>query len=179
MSGTKPIYYWDTCLFLAWLKNETSRKAGEMDSIIATLDLFNKRQISLITSVITITEISSAKIPAGTESLLEDVMQRPNFTRLSVDIRVAKLARDIRNWYLARPEQYKDCTVSVPDSLHLATAILYRAKEFHTFDGKDWPKHKSLGLLPLSGDVGGHSLIISKPPLPIQPSFPGFSGHSS
>lgn len=177
MSGTKAVYYWDTCLFLAWLKNETTRKAGEMDAIAGMIDRFNKRQINLITSVITITEISVAKIPAGTEGLLEDVMQRSNFTRLSVDIRVAKLARDIRNWYLSRPDQYGGSTVTVPDSLHLATAILYRAKEFQTFDGKDSPKYNALGLLPLSGNVGGHPLVVTKPPMPDQPSLPGFAGH--
>lgn len=104
-------------------------------------------------------------------------MQRSNFTRLSVDIRVAKLARDIRNWYLARHDQYGGSTVTVPDSLHLATAILYRAKEFQTFDGKDSPKYNALGLLPLSGNVGGHPLVVTKPPMPDQPSLPGFAGH--
>jgi predicted nucleic acid-binding protein len=177
MSGSKPVYYWDTCLFLAWLKNETTRKAGEMDAIADMLDRFKKRQVSLITSVITTTEISIAKIPAGVDGLLEDVMQRPNFTRLSVDIRVAKLARDLRNWYLAREPEYGGKTLSVPDSLHVATAILYRVNEFHTFDGKDSPKQNALGLLPLSGDVGGYPLIITKPPIPNQSSLPGFAGH--
>jgi hypothetical protein len=148
-----------------------------MDAIADMISRFNKRQVSLITSVITITEISLAKIPAGTEGLLEDVMQRSNFSRLAVDLRVAKLARDIRNWYLARPAEYGSSTVTVPDSLHLATAILYRANEFQTFDGKDYPKHNALGLLPLSGKVGGHSLIITKPPIPAQPSLPGLAGH--
>lgn len=40
----------------------------------------------------------------------------------------------------------------------------YRANEFHTFDEKDQPKYNSLGLLRLSGDVGGHNLVICKPP---------------
>jgi hypothetical protein len=33
MAGTNlPLYYWDTCLFLAWLKDE-ERKSGEMDGV--------------------------------------------------------------------------------------------------------------------------------------------------
>lgn len=177
MSGSKTIYYWDTCLFLAWLKNETTRKAGEMDGIADVIDRFHKRRLSLITSVITITEISLAKIPAGLDTLLEDVMQRSNFTRVAVDIRVARLARDIRNYYLSRPEQYGNSTVTVPDAIHLATAILYRADEFQTFDAKDTPKYNALGLLPLSGNVGGHPLLITKPPVPMQPSLPGIAGY--
>jgi predicted nucleic acid-binding protein len=176
MTGSKALYYWDTCLFLAWLKNETTRKAGEMDALADVLSRFKKRQVSLMTSVITLTEISVAKIPAGTEGLLEDVMQRSNFSRLSADIRVAKLARDLRNWYLNRTDEFGGKTLTVPDALHLATAIIYRADEFHTFDGKDSLKQNALGLLPLSGKVGGHSLIITKPPVPDQPSLPGFAG---
>ena len=42
MSGTRPVYYWDTCLFLAWLKNETTRKAGEMDAIADVIARFNR-----------------------------------------------------------------------------------------------------------------------------------------
>lgn len=177
MSGSKPVYYWDTCLFLAWLKNETTRKPGEMDAIADMLERFKKRQISLITSVLTTTEISIAKIPAGTESLLEDVMQRPNFTRVAVDIRVAKLARDLRNWYITRSAEFNNKTLSVPDAIHLATAINYRANEFHTFDGKDSNKQNTLGLLPLSGNVGGHSLIVMRPPIPAQGSLPGMAGY--
>lgn len=30
MAGTEPIYYWDSCLFLAWIKDE-ERQTGDMD----------------------------------------------------------------------------------------------------------------------------------------------------
>jgi hypothetical protein len=39
-------------------------------------------------------------------------------------------------------------------SFHLATAIVYRVDEFHTFDSGG--SGKSLGLLSVSGNVGGH-----------------------
>ena len=167
MAGNNPVYYWDTCVFIAWLKNEKTRKPGEMEAVQNCLERFKKGQLSLMTSVLTVTEITVAKIPAGIETQLDEVMQRSNFTRLSVDIRVAKLARDLRNHYLI-DQHYKGNTVTVPDSLHLATAILYRASEFHTFDENNTPRHKSLGLLPLSGNVAGHNLVICKPPMPTQ-----------
>lgn len=162
MAGNDPVYYWDTCIFLAWLKNETGRKPGEMDGVTDCLEKFKRRELTLVTSVLTITEISIAKIPAGTETLLDEVMQRPNFSRIAIDIRVAKLARDLRNYYLARPE-WGGKTLTVPDALHLATAILYRVKEFHTFD--EHGDKNTLGLLPLTGNVAGHNLAICKPPV--------------
>jgi hypothetical protein len=38
--------------------------------------------------------------------------------------------------------------------IHLATAVLYRADEFHTFDDQ---------LIAFSGNVGGHKLIVCHP----------------
>lgn len=84
MAGNNPIYYWDTCIFLAWLRKETT-------------DFYHA-------SVITYTEITSLKMPAGVETMLEEVLQRPNCAKLGVDMRVAKLARDLRNYYVVYPE---------------------------------------------------------------------------
>ena len=164
MAGNNPVYYWDTCIFLAWLRNETTRKPGEMEGIHDCLERVKKRQISIMTSVITITEMTSLNLPAGVEAMFEEVMQRPNCAKIGVDMRVAKLARDLRNYYLAKSDTYNGKTIATPDALHLATAILYRSNEFHTFDGKDQPKYNSLGLLQLNGDVGGHNLMVCKPP---------------
>jgi predicted nucleic acid-binding protein len=168
MAGTRPIYYWDTCLFLAWLKNESTRKPGEMDAVADVLEKFKRRELDLMTSALTITEISVAKVSVGTYTLLDDVMQRSNFSKISVDIRVAKLARDIRDYYLLRPTEHGGKTLGVPDSIHVASAILYRATEMHTFDEKDNNKLNSLGLIPLSGDAGVRNLTICKPPVPMQ-----------
>jgi predicted nucleic acid-binding protein len=163
MAGSNPLYYWDTCVFLVWMKNETGRAPGDMQGVVDCLNRFKKRELSIMTSVITLTEVTVGKLPAGADTLLDNAMQRPNFTKVSVDIKVARLARDLRNYYLVRPE-FNGKTVSVPDSIHLATAILYRATEFHTFDEKDGKRDKTLGLMQLSGKVGGHNLIIRKPP---------------
>lgn len=162
MAGSNPILYWDTCVFLVWLKKETTRATGDMQGVVDCLNRFKRRELSIMTSVLTLTEITVAKIPAGTDTMLETTMQRPNFSKISVDIKIARLARDLRNYYLVRPE-YKGKTLSVPDALHLATAILYKATEFNTFDEKAGTRDKTLGLVPLSGNVGGYNLLIRKP----------------
>lgn len=165
MAGSNPVYYWDTCIFIAWLKDEQppARSAEERDGMRDCVARFKRREISIVTSVLTITEISAAKLPVGTDTMLEEVMQLPNLTRPAVDIRVARLARDIRNYYLLK-SGLSAKTLTVPDAIHVATAIIYKATEFHTFDKNDNTKQNSLGLLPLSGDVGGHNLTICIPP---------------
>ncbi len=154
MAGKNPIYYWDTCLFLAWLKDE-ERKAGEMSGVLEVIERAKKRDAQIMTSVITQIEVLSAHIPIGMDSLFKGLMRRVN--QISVDIKISALAHDIRNHYVKNGTK----TVSTPDAIHLATAILYRADEFHTFDSEG--SSRSLGLIPLSGNVGGHKLIVCKP----------------
>lgn len=141
-----PIYYWDTCLFLAWLKDE-ERKTGEMDGVRDIIQRMKRRDAKVITSVLTTVEVLAAKIPVGIDSPFKDLLKRVN--RQSMDIRVASLAHDLRNHYATL-----DRSLKAPDAIHLATAIHYRVDELHTFDDQ---------LLSLSGNIGGHKLIICKP----------------
>ena len=152
--GNTPLYYWDTCLFLAWLKDE-ERKVGEMDGVREIIERARRREVRIMTSVLTSVEVLAAKIPAGMDTLFAGLMRRIN--RQSMDIRVATVAHDLRNFYAAKGGK----TLSTPDAIHLGTAILYRVDEFHTFDEEG--SSRSLGLLPLSGNVGGHKLTICKP----------------
>jgi predicted nucleic acid-binding protein len=158
MAGNEPVYYWDTCLFLAWIKDE-ERKSGEMDGVREVIDRSKRRDAKIVTSVLTSVEVLQCKLPAGMETLFNGLMKR--LTRFSVDSKVAAVAHDLRNYYSAKPGEFDNKTLSTPDAIHLATAIMYRVTEFHTFD-KDGSA-KSLGLLPLSGNVGGNRLTICKP----------------
>jgi predicted nucleic acid-binding protein len=148
MAGANPLYYWDTCLFLAWMKDE-ARKSGEMDGVREIIERSKRRDCRIMTSVISSVEVLQATIPAGVDTLFNGLMKR--ISRVGVDTKVAQLAHDIRNHYqLAGGKKLK-----TPDALHLATAILHRADEFHTFDEDD--------LIPLSGNVAGHRLTICMP----------------
>lgn len=158
MPGGSPLYYWDTCLFLAWLKDE-ERRIGEMDGVRELIERSRRREVRIMTSALTLVEVLSSKIPAGFNTLFANLMKRIN--RISMDIRVAAIAHDLRDYYSSRPVEFGNKTLSTPDAIHLATAILYRADEFHTFD--EHGSNKNLGLIPLSGDVAGNGLIICKP----------------
>jgi predicted nucleic acid-binding protein len=154
MPGSSPVYYWDACLFLAWIKDE-ERPSGDMDGVREVIERSKRRDAKILTSVLTSVEVLSAKIPAGMDTLFQQLMRR--VSRVGMDIRVATLAHDIRSHYARGGGK----TVSAPDAIHLATAIIYRADEFHTFDHVG--SRQSLGLIPLSGNVAGNKLTICKP----------------
>jgi predicted nucleic acid-binding protein len=159
MPGAEPIFYWDTCLFLAWIKDE-QRPSGEMDGVREVIERAKRREVKIITSVLTMVEVLQSRLPVGVDRLFTDMMKRIN--RIGVDTKVAALAHDVRDYYMKRSAEFEGKTLSTPDAIHLATAILYRATEFHTFDNGG-SSSKSIGLLQLSGDVGGHRLTICKP----------------
>lgn len=158
MPGKQPLYYWDACLFVAWIKDE-QRNGDEMDGVREVVSRAKRREVTIMTSVLTTTEVLQSKLPVGTSTLLSGLMRRLQQT--SIDSKIARLAHDLRDYYAERADLHGGKTLATPDALHVATAILYRADEFHTFDGGG--VGKSLGLLPLSGNIGGHKLAICKP----------------
>jgi predicted nucleic acid-binding protein len=131
MAGSRLIYYWDTCVFVAWIKDE-QRPSGEMDGVREVIDRAKRREVILFTSVLTTTEVLQSKLPAGMETLFTGLMKR--IEQKSLDIKIARLAHDLRDHYARRAAEFENKTLSTPDALHLATAIMYRANEFHTFD---------------------------------------------
>lgn len=159
MNGSKPIYYWDTCIFFAWLKDE-NRPDEEIEAIECILKLNKQGKNIIMTSTITITELLESKISKQSEELFMAALKRPNITRIPTLEPIAYEARRIRDFYYNQRDR-SGKTLSTPDSLHLATAIIYEADEFHSFDEKD--NKNTLGLLPLSGNVAGANLTICKP----------------
>jgi predicted nucleic acid-binding protein len=147
MPGHNPLYYWDSCLFIAWLKDE-ERPIGDMDGVREVVELVKARDARIITSLLTSVEVLSAKMPVGIDSLFGQFLKRIN--RVGMEVKIADLAHNLRNYYAISGGKI----MKTPDAIHLATAILYRVDEFHTFDDE---------LISLSGNVAGHNLKICKP----------------
>lgn len=158
MPGGDPLYYWDTCMFLAWIKDE-ERPTGEMDGVREVVARAKRREVKIMTSALTLVEVLDSKLPVGMDNLFKGMMRRVRM--ISMDTKIAGVAHDLRDYYASRPSEFGGKLLATPDAIHLATAILYRADEFHTFDAGG--SSKSLGLIPLSGNVGGHRLLICKP----------------
>lgn len=164
MKDNKPVYYWDSCIFLSWIKNEP-RTPAEVAGLKDIAQKINNNEAYLITSALTTAEILESTLTKGQRNKLQDVMKRKNCEEKATTRAVWNLAHEIRDYYKSASPKDQLPTVTLPDAVHLASAILYGADELHTFDEKD--RHKSpkrRALIPLSGSVAGkYSLRICKP----------------
>jgi len=165
MTGTKKIFYWDSCIFISWIKNEDRKDPNDMAGVRDVIDRLKKRDVTIITSTITQTEVGACNVGVGVLQIFDDLLKRKNIQRISVDIKIAQLARTLRDHYRNCPAELdadgkliSPKTLSVPDAIHLATAILNKVDCFHTFDKNN--SKESLGLLPLTENIAGHGLKI-------------------
>jgi predicted nucleic acid-binding protein len=160
----KKIYYWDTATFLAWLDGGKGHPIEVISGLDEVAKEVNENRAVLCTSVITNTEVLEGKLTSEQIARLQNVFKRRNVVQISVDARISQRASAIRNYYNNRGVK-----LSTPDSIHLATAIIYQADEFHTLDG-DGKRQRTNDLLRLNGDVAGYPLHI-RVPVAIQPSL--------
>ena len=156
MKGSKPLKYWDSCIFIAWLKNEPNDQSV-IDGMEETVRQVDSGKIRLLTSVVTLTEILEGHMTPDQFKQFQDFFKRKNVQMANHDQRIGTLSQEIRNYHLQQ-----NVKLSTPDCLHLATAIIHNANEFHTLDGSG--KKKTGKLIPLSGNVAGkYKLKICEP----------------
>lgn len=156
--GREGRLYWDSCVFIAWLQDE-ARAPGEMEGVAEMVRAVDKGQAIIVTSVLTTTEILESKLTDAQCAKLHKVFKRPELQKVACDDRVATKGREIRDYYQRRGQK-----LLTPDSIHLATAILYDVGSFFTFDGSSGRmKKNAVKLAPLHGDVAGHPLRIYVP----------------
>ncbi|MEX1000053.1 MAG: PIN domain-containing protein [Thermodesulfobacteriota bacterium] len=148
-------FYWDTCIFISWLKNENI-KPGLLEGIEEIVKQVDKKEIEIITSVLTHTEMLRGKFTDNNFEMFKSLFKRPNIVDCEVTGHIAEVAGEIRNYY--------SNSLSTPDAIHLATAIVYEVDEMHTSDGSG----KKNGLIQYSGMVADKFNITIKEPLGVQ-----------
>jgi predicted nucleic acid-binding protein len=169
MAGSRDrTIYWDTNIFLAWLKGEANTPE-EIAGMREHRDLVVRREARLATSIITVTEILQSTLKVAARDKLLALTGHRNFRYVEVNPGVAWLAHEIRDYYYRLDDGLP--TVSAPDAFHLASAIVTPGcRELYTFDGKNGKLTDDSGnrtLIPLSGTVAGkYPLTIAVPSTP-------------
>jgi predicted nucleic acid-binding protein len=161
MTG-KPRIYWDTAPLVAWITDE-KRSPEEIAGLEEVAELIERGKIVLFTSAIWRVEVLDSSLTEDQKQTLRKLFDGRHITDVAADSRVFDLAHEIRNYYqIERQKDQNQPKISTPDALHLATAILNHATEFHTFDGAT--QNGGIGkLIRLSGNVAGYNLKICIP----------------
>ncbi len=146
MADGLSLFYWDACIFYEHCREDQADpyKAQAVADLLAENV---ERRNRICTSVITHSEVVPSKIGGNAEKRYWDCFGSSFFFDIEIDRSVILLAREIRDYYFRpnnAPGGYR--LVSLGDAIHLATAIIHGATEFHTRDG-----NRKGGNVPLIG----------------------------
>lgn len=147
--------YPDSCVLISWITGE-DRLNHEMDGVRDCFDKVSKGEILLVVLRETMfEEVQFRTVESG--EMFRKLMARKGIEIISLDLRVERLAAELRKYYSGNGSK----ELTEKDSLHLAAAIHYKVDAFYTFDEG---KKGGINLLSLSGNVAGYPLLICKPP---------------
>jgi len=166
MSGERPLVYWDACIFIAWLDREP-RKDISREDLEYWARLFRDDKARLVTSAVTGLEILESRMERNREARDEfhRFMRPPRGSLHQISPPVLEMAYTLREHFASLPAplgREKHPTLSTPDAIHLATAVLEEVDVFHTTDGGN-PNRWGILDVPDLGFVGAPNLEIVLP----------------
>ncbi|MCW1915839.1 PIN domain-containing protein [Luteolibacter sp. GHJ8] len=138
-----------------------------MPDIIELAEAAESRNAIIVTSTITLLEVTSCIDDKDLEDRFQRSFNASHHSLYGAELKVMTKARRLRaDLHKAEPA-FK---ISVPDAIHVATAMILGVDEIHTFDGGKVDKDKC-SLLNLSGHPLLDKLVIKKPeaPKPVEP----------
>jgi predicted nucleic acid-binding protein len=136
-----PSYYWDACIFIAYFNDERDPHKHLIDHIKQFLDEAQSGKCQLITSSITIAEVTAETLKNASVGTFPDFLRdfQSSIMLVSPDPNTMALASHLRSQNYSQPGSNRRA-LNTPDAIHLATAInlneIYgtEVEGFHTFD---------------------------------------------
>ena len=119
------IICWDSSVIISHIgggKEQESKRKQAIQSVVRLVEL---KKYKLVVSTILYPEVLATAMPVSAINLFENFMQKKEVIgTVAVNTKVARKAQEIRN----------SIKIKTPDAIHIATAIVSKAKCFHTFD---------------------------------------------
>jgi predicted nucleic acid-binding protein len=163
-----PVTYWDSCLFISYIgagPGASPDILGRLPSLDHLLERARKREIRILTSVVTRVEVAFTEAEKAAHLLTAETVARieelwsPSSPVEVVELypHIATRAFELVRASLGKPPlsaQDPPKTLSPMDAIHLATASHLKATDVYTYD-PIWPR--------FAGDIG---CSIGPPPEP-------------
>lgn len=152
--------YWDTCVFINYLTNLDTAKADVVHDLIVQAE--KGKGASAITIIISNLVIAEIRDKAGNvkerQQKVNEIFEtdRAFLEPHALTGSIAQLAREIGNAFPL---------ITVPDAVHVATAIHAKAEVLFTYDGASdkTERRRSGTLLKYDGQIGDPPLKIQTP----------------
>lgn len=121
------IFYFDSCAFLAWFKEEP----GRVDTMAALFAEAEKGSLKVLTSTLTIAEVlnlqgQQSPIPKSQRDAVRSLFLNDWIVPKGVNRRMAEISQDLVWDYGVKPK----------DGIHIATALMFKVQTFYTYDEK-------------------------------------------
>lgn len=152
--------YWDSCAWIGLICEEEDK----IKACRHVIEQARRGELQILTSTFTLAEVyrlkceeSEKALPEEKDQIFEEFLSQEFIVYIQLTQDVGIYARRL----LRRAEGLK----KPQDAIHLASAAIYNADEFHTFDRDD--------LLRLDGKIDredGEKLKICTPPIPSEPA---------
>lgn len=167
---SRKVVYWDSSAFLALLKGENNHGPDILNILKSQAGAFDRGEITLAMSTIGILEVLSANIPDSVRENFEKIIRRNNFTLVSANETVMRNAALIRHHVYGKAKNGggESYILSVPDAIHVASAMLVEADVLVTLDTRNKSKTKELGMTAVASYYpisNLHSVSIERPAL--------------
>lgn len=123
MADRRPEYYWDTCVFIAYLNDDRDAYGSIIDDIGQFLDEALRGEVRIHCSTITIAEITRSNMAAGRRGNFPEFLQAHQSAVVAVtpDNNIMSLASELRSLTYTKTGGIRK--LLTPDAIHLASAI--------------------------------------------------------
>ena len=140
MARQSQLIYWDSCVVLAYMNDEPAR-VPIIEGILTEVSRSNGA-VKLTTSMVAKVEVAYVALEKNQRSLDSDVEQRIDdfwnddsvIELVELHDEITRTARTLMRQSMASRHK----TMKPLDAIHLATAIYIGAKEFQTYNVKDF-----------------------------------------
>jgi predicted nucleic acid-binding protein len=155
----------DSCVIISYLKGGTDRTDIDKGQLFGFFDSVWSGNTHVIFPTILRTELLECNLGDGLIKEFDKLVRLQNFDEFPVNTEVAKIAAKIRSFYLGMNRATEEVpTISMADSIFLATAIENGCAALYTYDGDRVPPRKPSKLLGLRNPIAGEfALNITKP----------------
>jgi predicted nucleic acid-binding protein len=165
MADDHPRYCWDACIFYEHFRTLEPAEEIKRQAIRKILMGNERRENTIFTSSITHLEVVPKKLTRDDDNAEKKywaLFGSKFFYEVPIDANVIKLARAIKDYYFKEGDPKTGSSYRIMDtgdSIHLATAIINEADEFHTRD--NCKKKTKVPLLDLH-QYSPNGLIVGK-----------------